>query len=64
MALLQHDRLISISTPLGKDVLLVENLEGTEAISALFRFQLALISHKPDIALKDLVGKNVTHAIE
>ncbi len=64
MALLQQDRLVSISTPLGKDVLLVESLEGTEAMSSLFRFQLVLVSEKRDIALKDLVGQNVTVAIE
>ncbi len=64
MALLQQDRLVSLATPLGKDVLLVESLEGTESVSALFRFQLALVSEKRDIALKDLVGQNVTLVIE
>src|SRR5262249_36321083 len=46
------------------DVLLVESLEGTEAMSSLFRFQLVLVSEKRDIALKDLVGQNITVAIE
>jgi type VI secretion system secreted protein VgrG len=64
MALLQQDRLVSISTPLGKDVLLVESLEGTEAVSALFRFQLVLVSEKRDIALSALVGQRVTLDLE
>jgi type VI secretion system secreted protein VgrG len=64
MTLMQQDRLVSLGTPLGKDVLLVESLEGTEAISSLFRFQLVLVSEKRDIALKDVVGQNVTIAIE
>src|SRR6266536_2834404 len=64
MTLMQQDRLVSLGTPLGKDVLLVESLEGTEAVSALFRFQLVLVSEKRDIALKDLIGQNVTIAIE
>ncbi len=64
MALLQQDRLVTLGTPLGKDVLLVESLEGTEGISQLFRFQLMLISEKRDIPLNALVGQNVTVAIE
>ncbi len=64
MALLQLDRLITLTTPLGKDVLLVESLEGTEGISQLFRFQLVLVSEKRDIALNALVGQNVTIGIE
>ncbi len=64
MALLQQDRLVTIGTPLGKDVLLIESLEGTEGMSQLFRFQLVLVSEKRDIALNALVGQNVTIAIE
>ncbi len=64
MALLQQDRLVSLGTPLGADVLLVETLEGSEGISSLFRFQLVLVSEKKDIALNALVGQNVTIAIE
>ncbi|MCI0379997.1 MAG: type VI secretion system tip protein VgrG [Gemmataceae bacterium] len=64
MAILQQDRLVFLSTPLGKDVLLVETLEGTESISNLFRFNLVLVSEKRDIPLNGLVGQNVTVAIE
>ncbi|MCC6419416.1 MAG: type VI secretion system tip protein VgrG [Gemmataceae bacterium] len=64
MALLQTDRLITLATPLGKDVLLVESLEGTEGISQLFRFQLVLVSEKRDIPLNGLVGQNITIGIE
>ena len=64
MALLQKDRLISLSTPLGKDALLVETLEGTEGVSRLFRFQLVLASEKASIPLNALVGQNVTVAFE
>jgi type VI secretion system secreted protein VgrG len=64
MPLVQEDRLVSLKTPLGKDALLVETLEGTEAISSLFRFQLVLVSEKRDIALNSLVGQNVTIEFE
>src|SRR5262245_32929311 len=73
MALIQKDRLIYLATPLGKDVLHVETLEGSEGISRLFRFQLVLASdhrapplasEKRDIPLASLVGQRVTLAIE
>ena len=32
----QADRLMQFSSPLGKDVLLIESLEGAEGISRLF----------------------------
>src|SRR5262245_46482800 len=64
MALIQKDRLIYLATPLGKDVLHVETLEGSEGISRLFRFQLVLASEKRDIGLGALVGQRVTVAIE
>src|SRR6516164_6431206 len=64
MALVQQDRLITLGTPLGKDVLLVETLEGSEGMSRLFRFQLVLVSEKRDIDLAGLVGQNVTIAVE
>ncbi|MCI0464063.1 MAG: type VI secretion system tip protein VgrG [Gemmataceae bacterium] len=64
MALLQQDRLVTLGTSLGRDVLLIESLEGTEGMSQLFRFQLVLVSEKRDIALNDLVGQNVTLALE
>src|SRR5262245_43537706 len=64
MALLQQDRLVTIGTPLGKDVLLIESLEGTEGVSQLFRFQLVLVSEKRDVALNAIVGQNVTIALE
>src|SRR5262245_50426539 len=60
MALVQNDRLIYLTTPLGKDVLHVETLEGSEGISLPFRFQLVLVSEKRDLKLTDLVGQRVT----
>ncbi|MCI0640685.1 MAG: type VI secretion system tip protein VgrG [Gemmataceae bacterium] len=64
MAIVQQDRLILLNTPLGKDVLLVETLEGVESISNLFRFNLVLVSEKRDIALNSLVGQKVTIGVE
>jgi type VI secretion system secreted protein VgrG len=61
----QAHRLLSISTPLGEDVLLLQALSGEEAISRPFRFDLELLAHQNDsISLNKLVGQNVTIAIQ
>src|SRR5262245_1687038 len=60
MAYTQTARRIAITTPLGKDTLLLRGFQGTEAISQLFRFDLDLLSENPSIKFQDIVGKNVT----
>lgn len=64
MPLLQTDRLMSMTTPLGADALLVQTMEGVEGVSQLFQFQLVLVSEKKNISLQDLVGQRVTLSIE
>ncbi|MDE3180878.1 MAG: type VI secretion system tip protein VgrG, partial [Acidobacteriota bacterium] len=56
----QEGRHISIDTPLGKDVLLLQGFTGQEGISQLFRFNLELLSENASITFNDIVGKNVT----
>ncbi|MGH9432858.1 MAG: type VI secretion system Vgr family protein [Terriglobia bacterium] len=56
----QENRLISVDTPLGQDVLLLQGFSGHEAISRLFRFDLDLLSEDDTISFKDIVGQNVT----
>jgi type VI secretion system secreted protein VgrG len=56
----QENRLLSITTPLGEDVLLLSNLAGHEAISRLFRFNLDLVSEKKDVKFNDIIGQKVT----
>ncbi len=56
----QDTRLLSLTTPLGPDVLLVRGFSGREELSRLFRFQLDLLSENETIAAKDIVGKAVT----
>src|ERR1022692_2065536 len=60
MAIAQQHRRIAISTPLGKDVLLLRGFSGSEAISQLFHFDLDLLSENDSIKFQDVVGKNVT----
>lgn len=63
MSYTQENRLIAIDTPLGKDVLLLAGLRGTEAISAPFTFELAMLSENHSISFQDIVGKNATVSI-
>lgn len=60
----QEDRLVSIETPLGQDVLFVRHFNATEAISRLFSFHLDLFSEKPSLPLDGLIGKPVTITLE
>ncbi len=62
--LTQDGRLISISSPLTKDELLLTSLEGTEYISDLFEFQIEVLSKNHSIKPEQLVGKTVTVTIQ
>src|SRR5262249_23798698 len=52
---------LSVTTPLGKDVLLLVGFTGHEAISQLFGFQLDLVA-KSDavVAFEKLLGQKIT----
>src|ERR1051325_1591056 len=62
----QDNRLLAINTPLGKDVLLLEKLRGTEGLSRLYSFDADLL-HEEDypgfqatnVDSKQLVGQSV-----
>lgn len=57
----QDGRPISITTPLGKDELLLERISGTEGISELFSYQLVFLSYPESTWTFDkLLGQAVT----
>src|SRR5215469_5540402 len=57
----QSHRPIAIRTPLGKDVLLLTDFQGCEAISQLFNFQVDLLAEpKSEIHFDRIIGQNVT----
>jgi type VI secretion system secreted protein VgrG len=60
----QENRLISISTPLGKDIFLLQRFTGSEGISRLFNFRLSLLSTQSSIDFTKIIGQNVTVSIE
>jgi type VI secretion system secreted protein VgrG len=57
----QEGRALEVSTPLGKDVLLMAEFWGREAISQPFQFQLDLLAERGQrIAFDKLLGQKVT----
>jgi type VI secretion system secreted protein VgrG len=60
MAMTQENRELEIATPLGKDVLLLTSMSGTEQLGRLFRFELELVSEEHQIIAEDIIGQNVT----
>ena len=64
MAYTTSRRMFLLSTPLGEDALLINELQGTERVSQLFEFTLTMLSERDDIQATDLVGKRVTLRIE
>lgn len=64
----QADRLLSIETPLGPDVLLVSSFTGSEGISQLFNFDVNLLADRMmsldgKVELDRLMGQAVTLGI-
>jgi len=55
----QAGRPLRIYTPLGADVLLLERVQGQEAISEPFEFEVDLLSENDSISAEDLIRKPV-----
>jgi type VI secretion system secreted protein VgrG len=61
----QAGRLMTLTTPLGADSLLLEKLTGFEALSELFRFELDALAPQSDpVAFDQLLGQPATVAIQ
>src|SRR5579884_2715973 len=60
----QTQRLLSVTTPLGSDVLLLTAFSGRETMSRLFSYQLELFSEEESIDPTTIVGKNVTWSVQ
>ncbi|MBK6406341.1 MAG: hypothetical protein IPF66_15645 [Holophagales bacterium] len=57
----QDERKFSLTTPLGKDVLLFRGLTGEEGLSKLFEFEvLALAENRTKVPFDGLLGQKVT----
>ncbi|MGA7925776.1 MAG: type VI secretion system tip protein TssI/VgrG [Candidatus Sulfotelmatobacter sp.] len=61
----QDRRLLAFDSPLGKDVLLLQELKGYEGISRLFSYELDLLAYdNPDISFSRIVGQKVNIALQ
>jgi type VI secretion system secreted protein VgrG len=60
----QANRLLSVETPLGKDVLLLKGFSGEEGLSRLFRYELVMLSENESIGAADIIGKQVTWCVQ
>jgi type VI secretion system secreted protein VgrG len=60
MAFTQADQHVSITTPLGKDKLLLRSFHGEERISGLFHFSLDMQSEEKSLDFAQVVGKGAT----
>lgn len=60
----QEHRLISISSPLGQDKLLLTSFQGGDYISRLFEFQLEVLSANVNLDPHELMGKQVTVTLQ
>ena len=56
----QVNRILSVSTTLGADVLLLQGMSATERLSAPFEYELALVSERIDLRADDLLGTRAT----
>jgi type VI secretion system secreted protein VgrG len=64
MPLTQRDRTLAVDTPLGEDGLLLRGMTGSERISALFEYELDLVSEDVNISPSDLLGKTATVTLQ
>lgn len=56
----QAQRMISITSPLGTDELLVRAVSGTESLGRPFSYEVDLVSENAEIDLNAMLGANVT----
>ena len=60
----QDHRPLMITTPLGKDILLLVGISGTETVSRMFEFRLdVLAENKTEVPFERLLGQKVSAAI-
>ena len=57
-------RMLNISTTLGDDAFVVQSINGREELGRLFEYNLEVLSEKPDVTAKQLLGTNVTVSLE
>jgi type VI secretion system secreted protein VgrG len=59
----QENQYLSISTPLGKDKLILREIEGEESISGPFLYRLKMLAEDEDLSFDRVIGKSATVTI-
>ena len=57
MPVTQATREVSVTSPLGTDVLLFDRMSGSERLGRLSEFRVQLLSTKPDLKIADILGQ-------
>ena len=60
MGLTQDERLGELTTPLGKDVLVLQKFDGFEGLGELFEFHVDALSEKENIDFDKVIGQSCT----
>ena len=60
----QANRLLTLNTPLGEDVLLLSHVSGVEMMSRMFKFSLDLLSQEKSISFGEIIGQKVTICLQ
>lgn len=59
MDISQENRIASVTTPLGKDKLVLYRMTGSEHLSRLYNYDVELLSEKNNIDFKQLLGQEI-----
>jgi len=59
-----ENRLVALTTPFGKDVLLFSQLSGSDRLSQPFHLELSLLSEKGDLDANKILGQPVSVSFE
>ena len=62
--LTQNTRTCELTTPLGKDVLVLVRLDGSEELSELFEYRIECLSETEDIAFDQAIGQQCSIKIK
>lgn len=60
----QKKRQVSVSSPLGDDVLLFARMRGREALGRLFEYEVEMYSERKDVDFSAVLGKKLTVKME
>jgi type VI secretion system secreted protein VgrG len=64
MPITQANREISVTTPLGDDVLLFYRMSGSDQLGRLSEYRLQLLSENGDVKIADVLGKSMTVTVD